>query len=78
MTVVGLRPNARSGARANEVAILVLAGSSGWPTEPSPGVPNRSGVVELVEVTHRLHDRFEIRARVQRVEQLRGIRQQRM
>ena len=36
----------------------------------------KSGVVELVEVAHRLHDRFEIRARIKRVEQLRGVRQQ--
>src|SRR4051794_21403069 len=37
-----------------------------------------SAVVELVEVTHRLHDRFEVRARIERVEQLRGIGQERI
>src|SRR5882724_13718048 len=35
-------------------------------------------VIQLVEVAYRLHDRFEIRARVERVEQLRGVRQQRV
>src|SRR5690349_4531544 len=32
-------------------------------------------IVELVEVAHRLHDRLEIRASIERVEQLRGVRQ---
>jgi len=36
----------------------------------------KSGVVELVEIAHRLHDRLEIRARIERVEQLRGVGQQ--
>src|ERR1700716_1158305 len=35
-----------------------------------------SAVVKLVEVAHRLHDRLEIRSRVERVEQLGGVRQQ--
>src|SRR2546425_8636411 len=38
--------------------------------------PAGLAVVELVEVAHRLHDRFEIRSRIERVEQLRGVRQQ--
>jgi hypothetical protein len=37
-----------------------------------------SAVVELVEIAHRLHDRLEIRPRIERVEQLRGVRQQRV
>jgi len=35
-------------------------------------------VIELVEVAHRLHDRFEVRTRIERVEQLRGVGQQRV
>ena len=30
-------------------------------------------IIQLVEIPHRLHDRLEIRARVERVEQLRGV-----
>src|SRR3982074_3130866 len=36
----------------------------------------RLTVVELVEVAHRLHDRFEVRSGIERVEQLRSVGQQ--
>src|SRR6266852_2095102 len=62
-----------------------LCGASQSGAAPRPGhecVKGRykkcSAVVELVEVAHRLHDRLEIRSRIERVEQLRGIRQQAM
>src|SRR5437899_9915632 len=40
--------------------------------------PAGLAVVELVEVAHRLHDRLEIRARIECVEQLRSVGQQRV
>jgi len=36
----------------------------------------KSGVVEFVEIAHRLHDRLEIRPRIEGVEQLRRVGQQ--
>src|SRR5690242_20551546 len=56
---------------ANDYAAVFeqIAGSAVKPGQTS-------AVVELVEVAHRLHDRLEIGPRVQRVEQLRGVREQ--
>ncbi|WP_253706233.1 hypothetical protein [Bradyrhizobium sp. WD16] len=44
---------------------------------PAPGAA-RLAVVELVEIAHRLHDRLEIGARVERFEQFTGVGKQRM
>src|SRR3982074_2598780 len=46
------------------------------PRSDSIGTEKALAVVELVEVAHRLHDRLEVRSRIERVEQLRGVGQQ--
>src|SRR5438128_12287960 len=61
-----------------KVSDLVLRHAIACVSKDEATEPENALIVELVEVAHRLHDRVEIRARVQRVEQLRGIFQQRM
>jgi hypothetical protein len=47
-------------------------------SRPAGKLSNRENtnlaVVQLVEIARRLHDRLEVRPRIKRVEQLRGVR----